>query len=149
MAADDRTWMERLQAMVRGELPPPPVGTLIGLQLVEVEPERTVFRLEADQRHANPMGTLHGGILCDLADAALGTAVATTLSAGESYTTVELSVTFLKPVWKATLTATAHVVRRTRRLGVASCEVVDEKGSVVAFAKGTCLVLSGEDASGR
>src|SRR4051812_33068527 len=122
MADGERTMLEQLQAMVRGEAPAPPVARLIGFQLVEVAPERAVFRLDVDERHANPMGTLHGGIVCDIADAALGCAIASTLAPGESYTTLELSVNFLKPVWKTTLTAPASVVKRTRQTGVSTCE---------------------------
>ena len=62
------TPLQILEAALRGEIPPPPVAKLIGLELVAVEKGRTRFRLKADDRHLNPMGTLHGGILCDLAD---------------------------------------------------------------------------------
>ena len=90
--------LDLLAKMIKGEVPPPPVARLVGFRLVEVGRERAVFEMDADERHANPMGTLHGGIVCDLADAALGTAFATTLEAGQSYTTLELSINFLKPV---------------------------------------------------
>ena len=135
--------------MVAGEIPPPPVARLLGLKLVEAQPERVVFELEVDERHANPMGTLHGGIVCDIADAAAGCAVATSLKDGETYTTVELSMNFLRPVWKTKLTATGKLVKRSRKLGLSTVEVVDADGKLVAFGKSTCLVLSGEDAKGR
>lgn len=144
-----RTPLEMLQAMLRGEVPPPPVGRLLGLELIQAESGRCVFRLPVDERFANPMGTLHGGIVCDIADAALGTAFATTLRAGESYTTVELAINFLRPVWKATLTATGRLVKRSRRFGLTECEVVDEKGGLVAWAKSTCYVLEAGAAEGR
>ncbi|HEX6739211.1 MAG TPA: PaaI family thioesterase [Vicinamibacteria bacterium] len=140
---------ELLQRMLRGEVPPPPVARLVGFELIEAGNERALFRLAVDERHTNPMGTLHGGILCDVADAAMGCAMATTLRPGQSYTTLELAITFLKPVWKTTLTARGWVVKRTRKLGLAECEVLDEKGSLVAKAKSTCLVLEGEEAVGR
>ena len=53
-------------------LPPPPVSRLIGFVLKSIEPGHAIFEMEADERHHNPMGTLHGGIYCDLADAAMG-----------------------------------------------------------------------------
>jgi uncharacterized protein (TIGR00369 family) len=140
---------ELVQRLLRGELPPPPVARLIGFELIEAEKGRAVFRLEVDERHANPMGTLHGGILCDIADAGMGCAMATTLQPGQSYTTLELAITFLKPIWKGTLTAQGRVVKRTRRVGLTECEVLDEKGSLVAKAKSTCLVLEGDEAEGR
>lgn len=141
--------LELLAKMIKGEVPPPPVARLVGFRLVEVARERAVFELDADERHANPMGTLHGGIVCDLADAALGTALATTLEAGESYTTLELSINFLKPIWKARLRATGKLVKRTKRTGLTEVEVRDETGSLVAWGKSTCLVLRGEEATGR
>jgi uncharacterized protein (TIGR00369 family) len=143
------TPLQMLEAALRGEIPPPPVATLVGLELLAVEVGRTRFRLATGQRHWNPMGTLHGGILCDLADAAMGSAMATTLEAGQSYTTLELSINFLKPIRSGTLTAEGRVVKRGRRVGLTECDVVDEKGSLVARAKSTCLVLEGKDAEGR
>src|SRR5260221_13005935 len=84
---------------------PPPVAQLIGFELVNLELGKAIFELEASERHVNPLGTLHGGILCDLADAAMGTAYASTLQVGETFTTLELKINFLKPIWKAKLTA--------------------------------------------
>ena len=81
------TVLEFAGKMLRGEAPPPPVGRLLGFVLKAVEPGRAVFELRADERHHNPMGTLHGGIFCDLADAAMGYAYAATLTEGESFTT--------------------------------------------------------------
>src|SRR5438128_848561 len=75
--------LESLQAMVAGDLPGPPVAQLLGMRLVEVDEGRAVFELETDSRFWNPMGTVHGGILCDLADGALGVCWASTLGEGE------------------------------------------------------------------
>ena len=144
-----KTHLDVMRAIVSGDHEPPPVARLIGFQMVEVERERAVFRLAAEERHTNPMGTLHGGVLCDLADAAMGCAFASTLDAGQSYTTLELSINFLRPVFKGTLTATGHVVKRTRKTGLIECDVADAEGRLVARAKSTCLVLEGEDAKGR
>ena len=143
------TGLEMLRKMIAGEIPPPPVARLVGFELLEASEGRTVFRLAVDERHANPMGTLHGGIVCDVADAAAGCAVASTLREGESYTTLELSMNYLKPVWKTTLTATGKLVKRTRKTGLSTVEVTDAEGSLVAFGKCTCLILTGEDAKGR
>lgn len=127
----------------------PPIAQLVGFHLTEYEKGRAVFALEAGPQHANPMGTLHGGILCDVADAAMGTAVATTLQHGESFTTLELKINFLKPVWNAKLLATGKLVRRGRVICLAECDVTDEKGSLVARASCTCMILTGEQATGR
>lgn len=143
------TMLEHLQAMVRGEIPAPPVARLVGFTMVSIERGRAVFRLEVDERHANPMGTLHGGIICDIADAALGCAWGSTLGEGESYTTVELKINYMRPVWKATLTAEGRVIGGGRTVGLTECSVTDEQGRLVAHATSTLMTLRGGAAQGR
>ena len=128
---------------------PPPVASLIGFTLLSIEPGRAVIELVADERHANPMGTVHGGILCDIADAAMGIAYAGTLAEGESFTTVELKINFLRPVWRGRLVATGHVVHGGRTTGLVECDVHDEEGRLVARASSTCMTLRGAMANGR
>jgi len=140
---------ELAEKMVRGEVPPPPVARLIGFVPKTIEPGFAVFELQAEERHANPMGTLHGGILCDLSDAAMGIAFAATLEEGESSTTLELKISYLKPVWKARLTATARVVKRGRTVGLVEADITDESGDLVARSGSTCMVLRGGAAAGR
>jgi uncharacterized protein (TIGR00369 family) len=135
--------------MIRGEEPNAPVADLVGFRVVEASAGHAVFEMEAGAQHANPMGTLHGGILCDIADAAMGVAYASTLGEGETFTTLELKISFLKPVWKAKLRATGRIVKRGRTVGMVECDVVDDSGSLVARASSTCLTLSGEKAAGR
>src|SRR5438552_8072363 len=101
------TILDLAQKTLRGEVPPPPVGRLLGFALQSIGPGHAVFEMEADERHHNPMGTLHGGIYCDLADAAMGYAYAATLGEGETFTTVELKIHCLRAVRKTTLTAEA------------------------------------------
>ncbi len=127
----------------------PPIAKLLGLALVEYDQGRAVLSFEAGPQHANPMGTLHGGILCDVSDAAMGTAMATTLEEGETFTTLELKINFLKPVWTGMLLATGNVVRRGRTISLVECDIKDQKGSLVARASSTCMVLSGTNATGR
>jgi uncharacterized protein (TIGR00369 family) len=141
--------LDRLRMLQRGELPPPPVATLIGFALASVEPGRAVVEFEATERHANPMGTLHGGVLCDVADAAMGMAWASTLDAGETFTTLELKINFLKPFWTGKLTATGRVVQGGRTIGLVECDVVDDKKRLVARASSTVMTLRGEAAAGR
>lgn len=143
------TLLERVQRMIRKEEPNAPVADLVGFRVVEAEPGRAIFEMEAGPQHANPMGTLHGGILCDIADAAMGIAYASTLGEGETFTTLELKINFLKPVWKGRLRATGRIVKRGRTVGMVECDVVDESGSLVARASSTCLTLSGQMAAGR
>ena len=126
-----------------------PIMRLIGFRAEEIADGRAVVTLAAGPQHANPMGTLHGGVLCDIADAAMGMAFASTLAPAESFTTVELKINFFRPVWEAQLKAEGRVVRRGRSLGYVECEITDEGGRLVAKAASTCLVLRGEDAKGR
>jgi uncharacterized protein (TIGR00369 family) len=135
------TILDLAQKKLRGELPPPPVGRLLGFVLKDVEPGRAVFEMEADERHHNPMGTLHGGIYCDLADAAIGFAYAATLGEGETFTTIELKINFLRAVRKATLTAEASVVKAGSTVGYVECDVRDQTGKLVARAASTCMKL--------
>jgi uncharacterized protein (TIGR00369 family) len=137
------TMLEMAQKMLRGEQPPPPVARLVGFTLKEIEPGRAVFEMQADQRHHNPMGTLHGGVFCDLADAAMGMAYAATLAEGESFTTVELKINFLRAVRQATLTAEGKVVKAGATVGYVECEVKDGQGRLVAKAASTCMKLKG------
>src|SRR6266545_3427691 len=126
------TILELAQKMQRGEAPPPPIGRLLGFILKSIEPGRAVFEMVADERHHNPMGTLHGGFYCDLADAAMGYAYAATLAEGELFTTVELKINFLRAVRQGRLTAEAKVVKAGSALGYVECDVKDGDGKLVA-----------------
>jgi uncharacterized protein (TIGR00369 family) len=95
------------------------------------------------------MGTLHGGILCDLADAAMGMAFASTLGPEESFTTLELKINFLRPFWTGRLRAEANVTNRGKTVGLVECSVTDERQRLIAKASSTCLILTGEQATGR
>lgn len=143
------TMLELMRMAMRGEVAPPPIATLIGFRITAVEPGRAVLELETSERHTNPMGTVHGGVLCDVADAAMGIAYAATLAAGESFATLELKINFLKPVREARLQATGRVVKAGRTIGLVECDVTDEDGSLVARATSTCMTLRGEEARGR
>jgi uncharacterized protein (TIGR00369 family) len=127
---------------------PAPIGKLLGFMIVRDEHGRTAMELEATEAHANPMGTPHGGVLCDLADAAMGVAYRSTLAAGESSTTLELKINFLRPVWKAKLRADARVVSAGKSVGLIECEVFDSRERLVARASSTCLRLRGETEDG-
>ena len=150
--------LEAIQRAMRGETTegfamrlPPPVATLIGFEPIRAERGAAVFRLEARRdKHSNPMGTVHGGILCDLADAAMGMACATLLELDESFTTIELHMTYLRPVLDATLEARARVVNSGKSLVYLECEIVSvAEEKLVAKSSSTCLILRGEQARGR
>jgi uncharacterized protein (TIGR00369 family) len=126
-----------------------PVARLIGFEAKDIGDGRATVTLSAGPQHANPMGTLHGGILCDVADAAMGMAFASTLAPEESFTTVELKINFFRPIWHAQLRAEGTVVQRGRTMGYVECAITDEENRVIARAACTCMVLRGHEAAGR
>jgi uncharacterized protein (TIGR00369 family) len=141
--------LDGIQKALRGEAPPPPIAQLLGFTLVAAEPGRAVVEFEPGPQHANPMGTLHGGVLCDVADAAMGMAYAATLGEGETFTTLELKINFLRPVWKGKLTATGRVVQGGHTVGLVECDIVDDQQRLVARVSSTCMTLRGKQAEGR
>ncbi|MEY2195392.1 PaaI family thioesterase [Neobacillus sp. BF23-41] len=139
-----------LDMFINGEVPPPPIARLIGAELVYVEEGKAVFELQCNtEKHANPMGTIHGGILCDIADMAMGVAFSSTLETNETFTTVELKINYLKPVWNEKIIAKGEVMKRGNTIGLIKCDVFDEGGSLVAHALSTCMILRGEKSAGR
>ena len=94
-----------------------PVARLIGFEAEKVGEGRAAVVLTVGPQHANPMGTLHVGILCDIADAAMGMAFASTLGPDESFTTVELKINFLRPICQVQLRAEGVVVQRGWTIG--------------------------------
>ena len=136
--------------MMRGEIPPPPIARLVGFTIDAAEPGRVTCRMETSvERHANPMGTVHGGILCDIADAAMGLAHASLLKEGESFTTLELKINYLRPVWNSTLTAVGEVIKPGSTISLVECTIHDERDRMVAKASSTCMTLRGDQARGR
>jgi uncharacterized protein (TIGR00369 family) len=128
---------------------PPPVADLLGIDRVSFGDGKCTMKLEAGDQHANPMGTIHGGILCDLADAAMGMAFFTTCADGETFTTLELKINFLRPFWTGTLLAHGRVVSRGKTVGLTECDVVDESDRLIAKATSTVMALRGDAAQGR
>ena len=126
-----------------------PVAKLIGFEITEVSTGRAVTSLQTGPQHANPMGTLHGGILCDICDAAMGISLATTLEDDQSFTTMELKINFFRPVWTSKLTAEATVIQRGKTTAYVECTVTHENNKLVAKASSTCMILNGQRAQGR
>ena len=141
--------VDGMERMLRGEMPPPAAATKIGMRLASFAPGEAVVELDADATHANPMGTVQGGILAAIADAAMGWAYMTTLGEGESYTTLEIKVNFLRPVRAGRLEARARVRNAGRTVGLVECDVLAEGGKTAAYSVSTCMVLRGEAAAGR
>jgi uncharacterized protein (TIGR00369 family) len=135
------TTHESEQKEAQGEVFVPPIARLIGIVRKSLERGHAVFEMQADERHHNPLGTMHGGVYCDLGDLAMGNAYASTLGEGETFTTLELKINFLRGIRKATLTADAKVVKAGTTVGYVECDVKDEAGRLVAKLSSTCLKL--------
>ena len=141
--------IERAKKWISGELPPPPIAQLIGFCPIAFDNGEVVLEFDAAEKHTNPMGTLHGGVLCDVADLAMGMAFAATLEDDESFTTLELKINFLRPVFKEKLLAYGRVVKRGKSVGMVECDLKNSAGALVAKVSSTCMVLRGLQASGR
>ena len=128
---------------------PAPIGRLLGLMITSSGAGRATVEFEASGRYANPIGTLHGGVLCDLADAAMGVAYLSTLARGETFCGIELKINFLRPVWNGKLRAQARMVRAGKVVGLVECDILDELQRLVARASCTCMTLRGRLAEGR
>jgi uncharacterized protein (TIGR00369 family) len=133
-------FQQLIDAWIQGRLEPAPVAGLVGFRLVSFENGAARIELQAGPRHHNPMGIVHGGILCDLADAAMGVAMAASLEEGESFATLQLSASYLRPVRDGLLIATGRLVQRGRNVGHAEAEIVDAEGKPVARLTSTCMV---------
>lgn len=133
--------LEMLKAMAGSDVPPAPVAETVGFRLVDVGEGEATIEIAAGERHHNPMGTVHGGILCDVADAAMGTAWASTMDADETFTTLEMDAKFLRAVTEDTLRAEAEVVKRGSTTGLVECCVRSSDGDLVARVQSTVMAL--------
>jgi len=118
----------------------PPIAEFFDLKLLHAEGGTATIEVHVSRRHHNPTGTVHGGVFADLADAAMGSALAGLLADGEAFTTTDLAVHFLVPVREGTLRARATVVRRGRSAAYIECDVQTADVTLVAKAQSTCLM---------
>ena len=129
---------------------PTAISQLLGFRIVAIGEAMATIELEADaKRHGNQQGTVHGGLLCELADAAIGTAHSTLMQQGESFTSIDLKATFLRPVWQSRLRAQAWAAHRGRTISHYNCDILREDGKLVASIASAVMTLSGEHARGR
>jgi len=135
--------IDYLQAMVDGELPQAPIAGLMEFGISEVEPGRVVFTCKPDESAYNPIGAVHGGLICTLLDSVTGCAVHSTLPQGKGYTSIEIKVNYLKAVRlnSGLLTATGTLVKGGSRVGFSEGVVTDASGAVVATATSTLLIF--------
>ncbi len=139
----ERSGLETMQAIRDGVLPPPPIAALLQFDIRTVEVGRVEFGCAVDESVYNPIGVVHGGLVCTLLDTVVGCAVQTTLPRGVGYTSIELKVSYLRAVHATSgpLTAVGTVVKPGRRVAFAEGEVRDAAGRVVATASSSLLVF--------
>src|SRR5262249_45218949 len=118
-----------------------PLAALMDFRVTEMKDGHACVEMDVCERHANPVGTLHGGVLCTIADSAMGLAYGSTLGDPDTFATIELKINFLRPVHKASLVASAVVVHRGRNIGLVECSVHDRSGRLVAKATSTFTTL--------
>ena len=138
-----RSGLETMQAIRDGLLPAPPIARLMQLEIVDLAEGRVEFSCTVDESVYNPIGVVHGGLVCTLLDTVAGCAVHTTLPRGVAYTSIELKVNYLRAVHAAggPLTAVGTVVKPGRRVAFAEGEVRDAAGRTVATASSSLLVF--------
>lgn len=137
--------LELMQAMVAGTLPIASIANVIPMRGVTAEHGRIVFEAQADERHLNPLGGVHGGFAATVLDSVTGCAVHTVLEAGVGYGTVDLNVKMLKAVPRdVPLIAEGKVIFVSRSLGIAEGTLKDADGNLYAHATATCLIFRNE-----
>jgi len=138
--------LEFFTALAEGRIPVPPIMDTLDFAGFSFEEGRVAFRLTPQEFHYNPLGSVHGGVYAALLDTACGCAVHTKLPAGVFYTSLDLSVKFLRPMTIATGTVTAEgtVVHIGRRTALAEARIVDATGKVYATATSSCLIMRPE-----
>jgi uncharacterized protein (TIGR00369 family) len=142
--AKTMTGIDYIRAMIDESVPPPPIAGLMLMRPVSADVGTVTFTCEPDESHYNPIGTVHGGLVCTLLDSVLGCAVQTTLPAGQGYTSLEIKVSYLRPVMAdtGTLTAVGIVTKPGSRAAFAEGTVTDAQGRVMATASSTLLVFA-------
>jgi uncharacterized protein (TIGR00369 family) len=128
--------------VIAGKLPRPPMASLMDIQLVEASKGRAVFRGTPQEFHYNPIGSVHGGYGATLLDSAMGCAVHSTLDAGDTYTTLEFKINFLRALTHETgeVRGIGVIVHAGRTTAIAEGKIVDEGGKLYAFATTTCQI---------
>ena len=137
------TGLEYMDAVVRGEIGRPPIATLLGMAVVEVEEGRALFALDPTERHYNPIGVVHGGIAATILDSAMGCAVHTTLPAGWSYGSLDLSARYVRPITAQTgrILCEGVVVHRGKSTATMEGRVwAEDGGKLLAHGTGSALI---------
>ncbi len=137
---------QQLVALFDGRLPGPPIADTLGMVGFGGEPGAIHVELVPEHRHYNPLGTVHGGVLATLLDTAAACSVHSTLEPGETYTSLDLTVKFLRPVTveSGRLRCEGSLLQRGRRTALAQAELYDAQRRLVAHATSTCMIFPAE-----
>lgn len=145
LAAESRSrgGLEYLDAIVRGELPHPPICATIGFRIAEVSEGRCVIELEPGEHQYNTIGLVHGAVVVAALDSAAGSAVHTTCPAGTGYSTIDLTTTFTRAISRdtGTLRCEGTLINRGRRVALSQARLVGPDGKLYAHGTTTCLIL--------
>lgn len=151
--------LEFLRRQLDGTLPvgaitemqyPTAISKTLGFRITEIDVGYAKIEMDANaEMHGNQQGTVHGGMLCELADATIGTAHSTAILEGETFTSIDLKISFFRPVWKSVLTATAKQIQHGKTITHYQCEIFREDGRAIALAMSTVMTLRGNSAHGR
>ena len=135
--------LDLLQAMIRGEVPDPPITRTLEFYLLEVERGRAVFQGEPKFAHYNPIGSVHGGWHATLLDSAMACAVHTLVEPGSGYTTLEFKVHCVRPLTAKTgpVRAEGRIVASGKRTATAEGRLVDAEGRLYSHGTTTCLFV--------
>ena len=125
----------------RSGQPPSPATEALGITIFRLGKGRSIMEMNVDNHLHNLSGTMHGGIMGDIADAAMGVALATTLSPDEDFTTIEFKMSFLRPHVKGVLRAEGFLAKKGRRIAFTEAVLTNSRRQVVARSSGTCLML--------
>lgn len=149
-AAPTMRGLDYLRAMMRGDVPPPPIAQLMDFTLAEIEEGRAVFTVVPAEYHYNPIGVVHGGLAATLCDSAMGCAIHSTLPAGADYTTLELKINFVRAMTDRTgvVSCGATVIYDGKRVATAEARVVDAAGKLYAHATTTYMIFLPEARGG-
>jgi uncharacterized protein (TIGR00369 family) len=142
-AARGLSGLEYLQKIVEGELPRPPISSLMNFGLAELGEGRAVFTVEPAEYHYNPIGVVHGGLAATLLDSAMGCAIHSMLPAGAGYTTLEIKVNFIRPMTAETgrVRCEANLIHMGDRTATAEGRIIDEDGKLYAHGTTTCIIF--------
>lgn len=142
MNLKELTGLQLLQAMAAGKIPPASISQIIPMTPNTVEHGTVTFRVQADERHLNPLGGVHGGFAATVLDTVTGCAIHSVLEAGIGYGTIDLNIKMCRPVPKnKELTAIGTVINTSKNLAISEGKLLDEEGKLYAHATATCMII--------